>query len=68
MSRGHSKRRKQIKAGTYEPWNKRAKSAACFESFYENVGKAFAELKEKYDNDPEFKRIIDEANALTKGK
>jgi ribosomal protein S4 len=58
MSKGYHKRRKQIKAGTYEPHLRRAKLTG----FYDSVIKQFEELLDKYESDPEFKKQVDEMN------
>jgi vacuolar-type H+-ATPase subunit E/Vma4 len=60
VSRGYHKRKKQIEAGTYEPHNRLERSRAVLDGFYESVRKSLAEMQEKYDNDPEFRKQIDE--------
>jgi hypothetical protein len=62
MSKGYQKRRKQIKAGKYEPHLKRAKSEEVYKGFYDSVIKEFEKLLAKYESDPEFKKQIDEIN------
>jgi hypothetical protein len=60
MSRGYHKRKKQIKAGTYEPHNRLERSRAALDGFYQNVLKSLEEMRVKYENDPEFRKRVDE--------
>jgi hypothetical protein len=62
MSKGYQKRRKQIKAGTYEPHLRRAKSAEAYAGFYDSVIRQLKDMAARYESDPEFKKQIDKIN------